>query len=175
LAMPPQPQPHAVGPQPSVPALPRAAHCSGDRGCPFPPMADGLCRIHLRDRDAEASPVGGCHSLLQGFAPVEEKTVFREKKSFRRCRPLETEREHAEKAHAAYLARQSRKLSRGGTPIRNSTCVGSKHGRATLTETDVLEIRAQAGTQSQKSLAQKYRVSEATVCNILARRNWNHI
>ena len=56
---------------------------------------------------------------------------------------------------------------------------GSRHGRAVLNESSVTEIRAKAEGQRRygivKALAIEYKVSTATVSEILNRRIWTHI
>jgi hypothetical protein len=82
-----------------------AARCSADSACIFPPIRNGLCRVHLRDRDAERSPVGGCAAQLLGFAPTFDQPSIRvvaERKA--RCRKYPTLEE--------IQARDERRLAR---------------------------------------------------------------
>ena len=59
---------------------------------------------------------------------------------------------------------------------RHNTCSGSKHGRARLTEAQVLEMRSKAGQgASAKDLASEYGVSRNQVYSILNRTRWTHI
>lgn len=51
---------------------------------------------------------------------------------------------------------------------------GTDHGRARLTEADVLEIRAALGV-SQKSLARKFGIGATQVRRIRDREQWTHI
>lgn len=51
-------------------------------------------------------------------------------------------------------------------------CPGEKNGRAKLTTNQVAEIREQAKTQSQRSLAREFKVSPATVCYIVNGERW---
>lgn len=63
------------------------------------------------------------------------------------------------------------------TQNRNSAA-GERHGRAILTEHDVLEIRRIAATQhrfGRAALAAKYGVSESTIKSIKSRKLWKHI
>jgi hypothetical protein len=50
---------------------------------------------------------------------------------------------------------------------------GSAHYNTSLTEKDVLEMRA--STESRKTLASRYGINYATVCDIIWRRTWKHI
>jgi len=52
-----------------------------------------------------------------------------------------------------------------------------RHGRAILTERQVIEIRERyaKGDVYQHTLAAEYGVSKATVCFITSRRTWRHI
>lgn len=68
---------------------------------------------------------------------------------------------------------QMRKEGRAGD-CRN---LGSKHGRAKLTEEQVLEIRreyAEKGT-SQSALGLKYGVAQTKISAIVRRETWKHI
>ncbi|HWY03010.1 MAG TPA: hypothetical protein VNX60_05030 [Candidatus Acidoferrum sp.] len=114
-----EPKPHADGgPQPQIPSR-AAARCSGDRNCPFPPIADGLCRGHLRDRQSEYSPVGCAAASLICAAPVHVESAA--PKSYcrqwhgGRTRKIRTqeemrqrEKEQQAKAHAWYVARRAK-------------------------------------------------------------------
>jgi hypothetical protein len=50
---------------------------------------------------------------------------------------------------------------------------GSTHPNSSLTEKDVLDIRA--SSESRKTLAFRYHVNYATICDIIWRRTWKHI
>ena len=50
---------------------------------------------------------------------------------------------------------------------------GEKNPRARITESDVRDIRQSAA--SNKTLASRYRLSPVTICNIRARRTWQHV
>lgn len=52
---------------------------------------------------------------------------------------------------------------------------GEHNGRAKLTETAVLEIRARAGTLSQRRLAEIYGIGQAQISEIVRRLSWAHI
>ena len=54
---------------------------------------------------------------------------------------------------------------------------GEKHGRAILTEKDVLWIRKHypLGGHTYKSLAAKYGVGETTIAEVIKRMKWKHI
>jgi HNH endonuclease len=54
---------------------------------------------------------------------------------------------------------------------------GAQHGRAKLTEADVLTIRARyaAGGISHRALARQYGVGGTTIMHILHRENWRHL
>lgn len=53
---------------------------------------------------------------------------------------------------------------------------GERHGRAKLTESDVLEIRRlHASGVSQRSLSRKYKMSVASINMIVHRKHWTHI
>ena len=52
-------------------------------------------------------------------------------------------------------------------------CVGESHGKARLTEKDVLEIRK--SFLSLKQLVLRYRVSKSAIQHVLKRRSWAHI
>lgn len=54
---------------------------------------------------------------------------------------------------------------------------GSIHGDATLTESQVLEIRAKYAEDSisQRALARNYKVSETQIHRIISRKSWSHV
>lgn len=52
---------------------------------------------------------------------------------------------------------------------------GENHSQAKLTESQVLEIRTQAGTISQRLLGEKYGISQSVICNIIKRKIWRNI
>lgn len=52
---------------------------------------------------------------------------------------------------------------------------GETHDPAKLTEAQVLEIRALAGTLSQGEIGRRYGVSRGCINSIITRRNWKHI
>lgn len=54
---------------------------------------------------------------------------------------------------------------------------GSRHGRAKLTEAQVIELRARyaAGGVVQRELAEDYDISHALVSFITTRRRWRHV
>jgi hypothetical protein len=52
--------------------------------------------------------------------------------------------------------------------------IGSKHGRAKLTEEQVLVIRQIKG-RSQQSIADEYGVSQVVISSILRRKTWTHL
>ena len=59
---------------------------------------------------------------------------------------------------------------------RGRSAKGSKHGRAKLTEKDVLAIReANSKGTKQAELARNYSVAETTIEAILKRKTWKHI
>lgn len=53
--------------------------------------------------------------------------------------------------------------------------VGSRHGQAKLTETDVLEIRRLAVSTDQRILAKKFNVSQSSISQIITETTWRHI
>jgi hypothetical protein len=53
---------------------------------------------------------------------------------------------------------------------------GSNHGRTSLTEDDVREIRRLTETKvSKRSIAEKFGISPSCVSHIRARRTWGHV
>ena len=58
---------------------------------------------------------------------------------------------------------------------RQSRLRGSKNGRATLTERDVLEIRSLYPRMYQYQLAGLFGVSQPTICKVVNRNSWAHI
>jgi len=52
---------------------------------------------------------------------------------------------------------------------------GEQHPRARLTVSQVLLIRRLHGTVSNLSLAARFKINPATVCNIVKRRIWKHV
>lgn len=52
---------------------------------------------------------------------------------------------------------------------------GAANGKSKLTDEQVLEIRAAAGSLTQRELAKKYGVSQPNIQSILVRRMWSHI
>ena len=62
--------------------------------------------------------------------------------------------------------------------VRHGTAsVGVTHGCALLTNNDVVTIRTlyAEGSETQKSMARRYKVASATISHIVNRRNWKHI
>lgn len=57
--------------------------------------------------------------------------------------------------------------------LHGTNPIGEKHGMAKLRTDDVAAILA--SQESQKSLAEKYRVSAATISMIKSRRTWAHV
>lgn len=53
--------------------------------------------------------------------------------------------------------------------------VGEKHGMAKLTADDVAEVRALAGTMTQKAIARRFGVSQSAIALVVSRRNWKHV
>ena len=49
---------------------------------------------------------------------------------------------------------------------------GERNGRARLTREQVIEIRSLCRTTAQREIAERFRVKESTVYNILSGRNW---
>lgn len=60
---------------------------------------------------------------------------------------------------------------------KRDVAVGENHGRHVLTETQVREIfrRYHEEEREYKKLAKEFRVSRATIFNIVKRRNWKHV
>jgi len=57
---------------------------------------------------------------------------------------------------------------------RQRPCIGTKHGRAKITEADVIEIRAIQGIPHTK-IAQQYGISKTQVSTIRAGKYWKHV
>jgi len=53
--------------------------------------------------------------------------------------------------------------------------MGENHGRAKLTEADVLAIRAMAGDYSQRALGRMFSVSQMQIWQIIRRKLWAHL
>lgn len=53
--------------------------------------------------------------------------------------------------------------------------IGQEHGRAKLTEKEVLKIRKYSKKIKQKELAKLFKVSFGTICAIINKRLWKHI
>lgn len=70
------------------------------------------------------------------------------------------------------MIRRGRKaVVRGAEALR-----GARNARAKLTSLEVLRIRCRASEgESQAALAREFNVSDAAICNIIARRSWKHI
>lgn len=60
-----------------------------------------------------------------------------------------------------------------GRHATSASQFGETHNQAKLTEADVMAIRA--STESQREIARKYRVSQATINDIFKRKTWRHI
>lgn len=62
-------------------------------------------------------------------------------------------------------------------PLEKSTKKGSAHGRAKITEKDVLKIRSMAKYKiPYKKISEIFKVSESHICNIVRPNgNWRHI
>ena len=60
---------------------------------------------------------------------------------------------------------------------RNGHCLGQKHGRSKLKTEDVMRMRRifSTGKIEQKTLAQFFGVSDATVSFIITRKRWAHL
>jgi hypothetical protein len=54
-----------------------------------------------------------------------------------------------------------------------TSAVGEKNGRAILRESDVRKIRS--SVLSQQALATEYRVSRATIRDVINGKNWSHV
>lgn len=52
-------------------------------------------------------------------------------------------------------------------------CIGEKHGKAVLTDKNILVIRASSLSANQ--LAIKFKVSKSAIQHVLKRRSWKHI
>lgn len=52
---------------------------------------------------------------------------------------------------------------------------GARHPQARLTEAQVLEIRAVAGTKTLAELATRYGVAVSTIDAVIQRQNWRHV
>lgn len=61
------------------------------------------------------------------------------------------------------------RMSRG----RHNCGRGETHGKAKLTEKQVLAIRAD--TRAQKTIAAEYRVSHTVICQIKTQKLWRHV
>lgn len=79
---------------------------------------------------------------------------------------------HSSRTHPEQLPRGDKNGSRLH-PERLAR--GERHGIAKLTEASVREIRALAGTQSQRALAARFGVSQATISGIVHRTKWSHV
>lgn len=67
-------------------------------------------------------------------------------------------------------------MVRHGTAARSGESRrGEKNGCARLTETEVLDIRKRAETESKASISRYYNVGETTIWNIVQRQRWKHI
>lgn len=61
-------------------------------------------------------------------------------------------------------------------PLEKSTKRGSQHGRALITEKDVVEIRRlHASGMIHRDIAPKFGITRVTVSNICTRRTWKHV
>jgi hypothetical protein len=62
------------------------------------------------------------------------------------------------------------------TKGRNRCGVGESHGKAKLSEENVIAIRARhAKGETQRSLASEFHVHYTTIADIVHRRHWKHI
>ena len=71
------------------------------------------------------------------------------------------------------------------TPAQNTAdrkrdgteCYGEKHGRAKLTEANVLEIRQKCATKeyTHQKLAEEYGVDKSAISLIIRRKTWKHL
>jgi len=57
----------------------------------------------------------------------------------------------------------------------NTKARGSDHGMSTMTPAIVLAIRTLASTITQRAISERFRVSQAAVSMIIARKRWSHI
>jgi hypothetical protein len=65
-----------------------------------------------------------------------------------------------------------------GDKVRDGTNItpkGEKHGRAKLTENQVLVIRANVENKTQRELAKEYGVDQALISAIINRKRWAHL
>jgi hypothetical protein len=60
-------------------------------------------------------------------------------------------------------------------PFGHKRTVGSKHGMAKLTEADVVIIKKLLGTQSQRSIAARFGVNQATISMVATGKRWSHV
>lgn len=60
---------------------------------------------------------------------------------------------------------------------RTDPCLGSKHGRSKIKESDVLEIRASFanGSMTREQIVELYKIGDSTARDIIHRYTWKHI
>lgn len=71
--------------------------------------------------------------------------------------------------------RQARGERNGKYTRPESTPRGERHGRTTLTDQQVREIRALAGTMPQTEIARHYGVSKTVANHIILGQTWRHV
>lgn len=75
--------------------------------------------------------------------------------------------------HHLFLGTQQDNLSDAAVKGRMSR--GEQHGRARLTEQQVLEIRSRWPQETQTSLSSEYGIDQTTISLIVNRQKWKHI
>lgn len=74
--------------------------------------------------------------------------------------------------HADYTSEKRREVRLRSIENGVQSCRGEGHGRSKLSEKDVAEIRASAG--SQRDIAKRYGVSQRQVNRIIHGQSWSH-
>lgn len=71
--------------------------------------------------------------------------------------------------------RRAKGRKNGRHTMPHSTARGNNHGRSSLNENDVKEIRALAGTMSQEKIGQMFGTPQTNVSAIVRRKAWAHV
>ena len=108
--------------------------------------------------------------LLKGEIPPDQSTRYGTACVLHRCdNPSCVNPEHLFLGNQADNANDAVGKGRWG----KRGCKGEKHGRALLTESDVIAIRKSG--KPTRALAAEYAVSQSAIAHILKGRTWGHV